>query len=252
MYDQIKTIIIDDEPSNIQLLKSLLNENFPFIHVIGTAANVADGIALTDRLQPDLLFLDVNLPDGDGMDLIRSVKFRSFEVIFVTAHNGQALRAFAFSAFDCLLKPIDYDELHKALLRYRNVKFRNTTSLRLEVLDDNLHKNCTKLIVPGSNMLEVVPIDTICYLQAIDTSTHFRLSGSKNVVAVKPLHFYTSLLDAASFAKAHSNCLINLKYVKRFGRINRNVILLKNGEEIEVAAHFKNSFRQALKDFSTS
>lgn len=252
MYDQIKTIIIDDEPSNVQLLKSLLDKNFPNVHVIGTAANVADGIALTDRLQPDLLFLDISLPDGDGFDLLRGVKFRSFEVIFVTGHNSQALRAFEFSAFDYLLKPIDCDELHTALLRYRNLKLRNTTSLRLEVLDENLRNQCKKLIIPCSNMLDVVPIDVISYLEAIETSTNFHLSNQKNVVAVKPLNYYSKLLDEKSFAKAHSNCLVNLQYVKRLGRIKRDTVLLKTGEEIEVAVHYRNAFRQALKNFSAS
>lgn len=252
MESKTKTIIIDDERTNILTLKNLLLKYFPSIDIIATARDVAEGVAAVDQHHPDLIFLDISMPDGDGFDLLAKVSYRSFEVIFTTAHDQYALKAFDYSAVHYLLKPIDYTELRKAINRYNEVKLKGNISARLSVLKENLRHEYKKIIVPSNEGLNILLIDDIVRLEASDTYTEFYLSDGRKLLASKSLNNFEKLLTDQQFSRIHSKHLVNLKYVQRYVKGKGGSVVLDTGEELDVSVRKKNDFIAALKDYAKS
>jgi two-component system LytT family response regulator len=252
MEQKTKTIIIDDERTNILSLKGLLDKYFPSIDIIDTAKNVAEGVASIDHHHPDLIFLDISMPDGDGFDLLSKVEFRSFETIFTTAHDKYAVKAFDYSAVHYLLKPIDYNELRKAITMYKEVKLKGSISARLSVLKDNLQHKQEKIIVPSNDGLNIILIENIVRLEASDTYTEFYLSDGRKLLASKSLNNFEKILSDQAFSRIHSKHLVNLKYVQRYIKGKGGSVLLDNGDEVDVSVRKKNDFILALKGYARS
>jgi two-component system, LytTR family, response regulator len=252
MEELTRTVIIDDERTNLLTLRNLLEKNFPKIKIIATAANVAEGVAVINEVEPDLVFLDISMPDGDGFDLLSKVTFRTFEVIFTTAHDQYALRAFDYSAIHYLLKPIEYNELKAAITRYDDLKVKDSISARLSVLKDNLQNRQHKLIVPSLEGFNIVLIDDIIRLEASDSYTIFFLTSNRKLLASKSLNNFEKLLTDQTFIRLHSKHLVNLKYVQRYIKGKGGSVVLENGDEIDVSVRKKNDFILALKDFAKS
>lgn len=252
MEQKTRTIIIDDERTNILTLKGLLNKYFPSIEIIDTAKNVAEGVASIDHHHPDLIFLDISMPDGDGFDLLSKVEFRLFEVIFTTAHDQYALKAFDYSAIHYLLKPIDYTELRKAINLYNEVKMKGNISARLSVLKDNMQHKYEKIIVPSNDGLNILLIENIVRLEASDTYTEFYLSDGRKLLASKSLNNFEKILSDQAFSRIHSKHLVNLQYVQRYIKGKGGSVLLDNGDEVDVSVRKKNDFITALKGYARS
>lgn len=252
MEEKIKTIIIDDERTNILTLKNLLIKYFPSIDIVTTAKNVAEGVSEIDLHKPDLIFLDISMPDGDGFDLLSRVAFRSFEVIFTTAYDQYALKAFDYSAIHYLLKPIEYDELRKAINRYNEVNMRGNISARLSVLKDNMSYKYKKIIVPSNEGLNIILIDDIIRLEASDTYTEFYLTGGRKLLASKTMNNFEKILVDHEFSRIHAKHLINLKFVQRYVKGKGGSVVLDGGDELDVSVRKKNDFILALKDYAKS
>lgn len=252
MEEKIRTIIIDDERTNILTLKNLLVKYFPSVDIIATAKNVAEGVSVIDQHKPDLIFLDISMPDGDGFDLLSKVAFRSFEVIFSTAYDQYALKAFDYSAIHYLLKPIEYSELRKAINRYNEVKVRGNISARLSVLKDNRAYTYKKIIVPSNEGLNIVLIDDIIRLEASDTYTEFYLTDGRKLLASKTMNNFEKLLVDHQFSRIHAKHLVNLKFVQRYVKGKGGSVILDGGEELDVSVRKKNDFITELKDYAKS
>nr|NQU94012.1 response regulator transcription factor [Bacteroidota bacterium] len=252
MEEQIRTVIIDDEKSNILTLKNLLDKYFPSIKIIGTGSNVAEGVKVIDESEPDLIFLDISMPDGDGFDVLTNVTYRVFEVIFTTAHDQYALKAFDYSAIHYLLKPIEYTELRQAINRYNTVKKQGTLSARLSVLKDNLQHKFHKIIVPSTEGLNIVLLDDIIRMEASDVYTVFYLTNKRKLLASKPLNTFEKMLTDQPFSRIHAKHLVNLKYVQRYVKGKGGYVVLEDGEEIDVSVRKKIDFLNALKEYARS
>jgi len=252
MDEKTRTVIVDDEKTNILTLKNLLDKHFPDIAIIGIAKNVAEGVDIINDTQPDLVFLDISMPDGDGFDLLAKVEYRSFEVIFTTAHDQYALKAFDFSAIHYLLKPIEFNELSIAINRYNQVKAKGTLSARLSVLRDNLQNNAQKIIVPSVDGLNIVLLDDVIRLEASDVYTIFYLTNKRKLMASKPLNSFEKILGDKPFSRIHAKHLVNLKYVQRYVKGKGGSIVLEDGEEIDVSVRKKNDFLLQLKEYARS
>jgi two-component system, LytTR family, response regulator len=252
MEAKTRTIIIDDEKTNILSLKNLLEKYFPGIELVTTASNVAEGVAAIDEHKPDLIFLDISMPDGDGFDLLTRVEYRTFEVIFTTAYDQYALKAFDFSAVHYLLKPIDYTELRKAINRYNEVKMKENLSARISVLKDNLEHQYKKIIVPSNEGLNILLIDDIIRLEASDNYTYFFLTNGRKLLVSKPLNNFEKLLTDQDFSRIHSKHLVNLKYVLRYIKGKGGSVVLENGDEVDVSVRKKTDFIEALKGYAKS
>jgi two-component system LytT family response regulator len=252
MDEKTRTVIVDDEKTNILALKNLLDKYFPEISIIGIANNVSEGVDIINETKPDLLFLDISMPDGDGFDLLAKVSFRSFEVIFTTAHDQYALKAFDYSAIHYLLKPIEFSELSTAINRYNQVKSKGTLSARLSVLKDNLNNRVQKIIVPSVEGLNIILVDDIIRLEANDVYTIFYLTNKRTLVASKPLNSFEKILADKSFSRIHAKHLVNLNFIQRYVKGKGGSIVLEDGEEIDVSVRKKNDFLLQLKEYARS
>ena len=249
MDNVIKTVLVDDDKSAIITLQTLLTGNFPNIEIAGTANNVSEATFLIDAVKPELVLLDINMPDGEGFDVIERVAFKDFRVIFVTAYDKYAVRAFEFSALHYLVKPVSLEMLEIAIERYKDVKADDIDN-RLKVLRDSLKSKNEKIIIPSTDGLNIVKLGDIIRLEASDVYTLFYMTNGQRFVASKPLNNYEKILEDLPFSRVHSKHLINLMFVKRYVKGKGGSIILEDNTEVEVSVRKKADFLEKLKNFA--
>lgn len=249
MDSTIVTLLVDDDKTSIVALQSLLKGNFPNIEIAGIANNVSEAVFLVDAVKPDLVFLDINMPDGEGFDVFERVSFKDFRVIFITAFDKYAVRAFEFSALHYLVKPVTMEMLTIAIDRYKDVKADEIDN-RLRILRDSLRSKNEKIIIPSTDGLNVVKLNDIVRLEASDVYTLFYMINGQRFVASKPLNNYEKILEDLPFSRVHSKHLINLMFVKRYVKGKGGSIILEDNTEVEVSVRKKADFLEKLKNYA--
>lgn len=213
----IKAIIVDDENINISNLRALLNRHCPNVEVIAVAGNAVDARQTIMQVNPDLVFLDIEMPGEDGFALLRSLPQRDFEVIFVTAFDSYGITAIRFSALDYLLKPINKTELLAAVERAeqtvtakkRNVRFENLLN-RLGNLAPDTDE---KIALPTQKEVHLVRVKDILYCESSNNYTTFFLTDGTSHLISRPLFEYDALLTPYSFIRCHQSFLVNKRHV---------------------------------------
>jgi len=249
MEDIIKTILVDDDKTSLVTLKALLEGQFPKIHVIGTGESVEQCVKLIDGLKPDLVFLDINLPDGQGFDVFEKVTFKNFQVIFITAYDKYALTAFEFSALHYLVKPVTYEGLKTAIDRYKDVSDEDLDN-KLRIFRDSLQSKNEKIIIPSTDGLTIVKLGDILRLEADDVYTLFFMIDGHRYIASKPLNNYERILEDLPFFRIHNKHLINLMYVKRYVKGKGGSVIMEDNKEVEVSVRRKAEFLEKLKNYA--
>jgi len=248
----IKALIIDDEQHCIdRLVKLLIPSHEEIVHVIGSAASVEDGIKKIALLNPDLVFLDVQLEDKTGFDLLKSIPEIKFEIIFTTAYEKFAIQAIKFSALDYLLKPIDADELNLALLKLLNENSRRSTTKKIDILLQNIqvnNPNPQKIIVPTINGFEFIDIENIIRCQSEINYTTIFLRDKQKLVVAKTLKEFEELLTDHQFFRVHNSHLINMLFIKSYHKGKGGSVKLTDGTEIEVSSRRKEEFLKKIKN----
>lgn len=240
----MKACIVDDEKKGRDSLQHLLEENCKDVQVVGNAESVDSAYQLINKLQPDLVFLDVEMPQGSGFELLKRFEKVNFKTIFVTAHNHYAIKAIKFAAIDYLLKPVDVDELVAAV---ENAK-RSSGQLHLQYtgLFENLESNRTgKLAVPVKDGVAFVHPKDIIRLQADGSYTHIFTAGTK-YTASRNIKEYEDILHELRFFRAHNSHLINLEHVRHFSRVDGYFAIMSDGSSVEVARRKKDLFLQLM------
>jgi two-component system LytT family response regulator len=248
----IKAIIVDDEMKSQSSLFKLLERFCPDVEVIGFACNVQTAVELINQEKPELVFLDISMPDGDGFEVLEQVNSRSFEVVFTTAYNEYALKAIQFSALHYLLKPINYTELKEAVERFKNSKKDVSLDEKFKVLYDSLKNEHKKIILPTSNGLRMVELSDIVRCEANGSYTDFFLGDKEDLMVSKPLSNFMDILPEHLFCRVHSKHLVNLNYVDQYIKGRGGRIVLKDGKEIEVSEGKKKEFIDRLKQLAHS
>jgi len=248
----IKAIIVDDEMKSQSSLFKLLERFCPEVEVIGFACNVQTAVEIIDQENPDLVFLDISMPDGDGFEVLDRVHSRKFEVIFTTAYNEYALKAIQFSALHYLLKPINYSELKDAVTRFQNSKKDISLDEKFKVLYDSLKNEHKKIILPAANGLRMVELNDIVRCEANGSYTDFFLEKKEDLMVSKPLSNFMEILPEHLFCRVHSKHLVNLNYVEQYIKGRGGRIILKDGKEIEVSEGKKKEFLERLKQLAHS
>ncbi len=246
--EHIRIVIIDDEISSVESLKLLIGKYCPTFHVVGTAHNIEDGAHEIIKHQPDLIFLDVEMPGGNGFDLLKMMKTRNFDVVFITAHNKYALNAIKHSALDFLLKPFDVKEFLETVERiYANG--RNKT-VNYEVLLENLkHNTPKKLVISSSKGYEYVPVDTIVRIESERSYARIFLSNGRVIMVSKCLNDYQNMLDSGTFFRVHNSHLINLDHVVMFVKTDGGHIEMTDKSKIPISRSKKDIFVQIMQQF---
>jgi Response regulator of the LytR/AlgR family len=250
----IKAIIIDDEPSAINVLTLLLrNKCKNDVEVIATSNSPFEGKYLIEQFNPDLVFLDIEMPGITGIDLLRSFKDPKFRVVFVTAYDAYAIEAFKLSAIDYLLKPIDADDIVRVVEKIKNDinKDQNHIASKLQSLEKlfDQHSNGNKKIGIGMiDKIVFVNSDEIIYCEAQGSYTNVYLQDGKKIMASKSLGEFESQLGSRKFFRIHHSSIINLNHIKEFQRFDGGYVVMDNNAKLEVSQRKRKDFLEAIND----
>jgi two-component system LytT family response regulator len=242
-----KVFVVDDEYQSRNLLCRFLSEHFPAISITGQAATVKEGIDGIRLFKPDLIFLDIAMNGESGFDLLQQLDKRDFQIIFVTAHDDYALKAFRFNAVDYLLKPIVLAEMKEAIAKAIKLLPEHTYT-STEQLDNlvkhirNPKKTHDKIAVPTQDGFVLVPLQEIIFCKANGNYTEFHLLNKKKLLSSYTLKQYHELLIEYNFFRAHRSYLINLSYVSMYKRGDGGILVMQDGSEIELSRQNKDSF----------
>jgi two-component system, LytTR family, response regulator len=246
----IRAIIVEDESGSRETLVNYLGRYCTDVRVVAEAANVAEALNAIRLHQPDLLFLDVEMPFGNAFDLLAQVEKPGFETIFVTAFSNYAIQALNFSASYYLLKPVDIDELIKAVDRVRRIILDRKEDLHTRVLLENIHienKQLRKIVLPLAEGFEVVRVNELVRLEADDNFTRFWLTGGRKLLICRTLKFYESLLADFDFVRIHKSHMVNLQYIRQYLRGKGGQVVMEDGAVVEVSANRKQELLERFK-----
>jgi two-component system LytT family response regulator len=244
-----KILIIDDENRTRDLIAKMI-DSFGFdVVTIPEGENVQSAVKAIKKHQPDIVFLDIQMPDGTGFDVIRSIENKDFEVIFITAHEEFAIKAIKFSALDYLLKPVDTAELKAALEKaLESVENRKENS-QFDALQKNINPNeKRRLVLKTQESVHVVDLDDIIRCEADRNYTSFFLNGGKKILVSKTLKEYETLLSAHNFLRVQQSHLVNIDYVDRYDKKNGGAVVMKDGSEVPLSPAKREIFFQCLEN----
>lgn len=242
----IRAVLIDDEPDAIQALRTLLEKYCEGVEVVGTAPSALKGLQVIQSVQPDLVFLDIEMPHGGGFDLLEGLGEHSMQVIFVTAYNRYAVKAIRASAMDYLLKPVDLDELMEAVNRARKLVHKIADP---GVLATNLKAGkIEKLTIPTRDGYRYLAKDQIVRLEAEGSYTRIIVLNSAPLVVSRGLKEYATLLEADGFVRVHNSHLVNIHQVEAFSRSDGGFLLMADGSKVNIARSKKELVLEMLNN----
>lgn len=247
----IKTIIIDDEVKARETILNMLAAYCPDVEVIATAGSVSEGEEILSLHHPDLVLLDIKMADGTGFDLLKRLDKINFFVIFVTAFEEFAIRAFKFSALDYILKPLDPDELSNAVIKAKEKIEKESMSVKLDALFQNLgalSKDTKKIVLKTTANVHIVNLKDIIRCESEKNYTHFFTSEGEEITVSKTLKEFNELLIDYSFYRVHQSHLINLAHMKRYEKQDGGFIVMDDNSRVPVSFRKKEDLMKLFKN----
>jgi two-component system LytT family response regulator len=244
-----KVLIIDDEKRTRDLIAKMI-ETFGFdLTVISEGETMDTAIQAIQNHQPDILFIDIQMPDGTGFDVLKQVENKSFEVIFITAHEEFAIQAIKFSALDYLLKPVDPLELKEAV--EKAIKAVNIKKIdnQLDALQNNILPHQKKrLVLKTHESVFIVELHDIIRCEADKNYTSFFIIGGKKIIVSKTLKDYETLLVGHNFMRVQQSHLINIDCIDRYDKANGGFVIMKDGSEVPLSSAKREAFFNILEN----
>lgn len=240
----MRTLIVDDDPRGRQALKNFISKFAPELELIDEADCVQAGIELIEKEKPELVFLDIQMPDGTGFDLLAQVMFNDFKLIFCTSFDQFAVKAFRFSAIDYILKPIDPDVFRAAVNKVLNSN-QQSEKEKLDVLHQNSHE-VSRIALNAADGISIVKIEDIIRCESSVNYTKFFINNDANIMVTKTLKEYDELLTPLGFVRVHKSHLINVSFIKKYLKGEGGWVELSDGSKIEVSRRKKEVLLQTL------
>jgi two-component system, LytTR family, response regulator len=243
----MRAIIIEDEEASRETLLNYLTKYCPKVEVVAQAENINIGKQKIIELQPDLVFLDVEMPYGNGFDLLEQLEDINFELIFVTAFSNYAMKALNMSASYYLLKPIDIEELIAAVDKVSSSLDSKEHLRSGQILKSNLHveeHRLKRIVLPEMEGFEIAQLKDIVYCKANDNLTDFVFTDGRRKTICKTLKHFDEVLGESGFFRIHKSYLLNMEHVKGYKRGKGGYAELSNGDELEIAVRRKQDFLQ--------
>lgn len=247
----LRTLIIDDEPPVRDTLLKLLQKTCPQVKVVGEASSVASGIRAIREKSPDLVLLDIKMEDGTGFDLLNYFKNINFKIIFITAFQEYAIRAFGFSTIDYILKPVNPEKLAEAVKRAEQLH-QHEFNTQLGALRENIenpNKKNKKIILKNLGSIFLFNVDEIVHCQSDGSYTVFETTDNQKIVVSKILKDYDNLLSGSGFLRVHRSHLINLKHIKRFDKQDGGNVIMSNGSQIPASTSGRARLLELFEEF---
>jgi two-component system LytT family response regulator len=247
----LQAIIVDDEKRCVEMLCLDLEKHCPEVEVIGSFTSPKEALLQIKKLKPNLLFLDVEMPWMNGFELLELLGEPFFEVIFTTAYDRFAVKAFQFSAVDYLLKPVDPEELKKAVQKTLKKKESPLTSFHLETLMKNLKESpesISRIVLPTSDGYEFVHVGDILYCNADSNYTKLFFTNRKPLLISRSLKEMEQVLEGKAFFRIHQSHLVNLSHIANYTRGDGGYVTMSDGSSLNVARAKKEVFLNIIKD----
>ncbi|QEC76078.1 LytR/AlgR family response regulator transcription factor [Mucilaginibacter ginsenosidivorax] len=245
----IKSIIVDDEPNNVENLQQIIHTWCPQIDVVATASNAGDAITAIKANQPHLLFLDIQMPGQSGFDVLRAFDKIDFEVIFITAYDKYGIQAIKFSALDYLLKPIDIAEfklaIEKATRKINSRQQNHSIENLLEYIKTG-QKETPKITLPTLTEIRYVKITDIMRCEASNNYTTFYLQSDEQVLVCKTLKEFADILKPHHFVRTHQSHLVNVQFVKSYLKEDGGTLMLNDQTKIPISRQNRELVKDAL------
>lgn len=245
----ITAVIIDDESKARESLKNTIMTYCPEVNILAMGNNVDDAVKLINEYSPDIVFLDIEMPNGNGFTLFEKIKNPQFNTIFTTAYEEFAIKAFRIAALDYLTKPIDFRQLQEAVARYKNKQKIELKEQRLELLIENITNRpneFNKIALPDNEGYTMVKVSDIIYCQADSSYTIVHLLNGKKIITSKLLKLIEELLPSDTFYRIHKSYIVNLNLIKKYIKIDGNQVVLENDVRLDVSDRNKKDFLDKL------
>ena len=247
---KLTSIVVDDIPEALNMLVNDIEKQHPEIEIIGTAASVVEASKLLRKQQPDILFLDIMLGDGTGFDILEITPNLRSKIIFVTASDEFAIKAFKFAAIDYILKPYSKEDLTISIQKAKAQITPNKE--QLAVLQSSLkesNNDIQKISLHTSEKIIVIELMDIIYCKSDNNYTTFFLENKTKILVSKTLKYYSDMLKEFNFLRVHQSYLINIKYIKEFIKSDGGYLILKDNSNIPVSVRKRNEVVEVLNNF---
>lgn len=240
----MRTVIIDDEPKSRQTLSNFILKYAPDLQIVGEADCVKNGVLLIETEQPELVFLDIQMPDGTGFDLLGQIMYNDFKLIFCTSFDQYAVKAFRFSAIDYLLKPLDPD-IFTAAIKKISAEDNSHTKRKIDVL--NLNKSeFSRIALHSADGISLVNISDIIRCESSGNYTRFIIKDQSNLFVTKTLKEFDDILSSQNFIRIHKSFLVNLIHIKKYIKGEGGWVIMSDDSKIEVSRRKKDLLLQVL------
>jgi two-component system LytT family response regulator len=249
----IRAVIVDDEPFCCEALTALLNRHCPEISVCADCHSGAAAISVIKEHQPQLVFLDIEMPDMDGFDLLERLPEINFEIIFTTSYDQYAIKAIRFSAMDYLLKPVDRVELQAAVQKVIK-RLHNPVQQQLEILLQKIRKsnhNVQRIALPTLEGLQLVPLDSIISCESDSNYTIFFLKNKQKIIVCRTLKETEEMLEDYSFVRVHNCYLVNINEINKYVKGEGGYLVMSDGSSVDVSRGKKEMLLQKLLPHKT-
>lgn len=233
----IKAIIIDDEAHARQTIKTILRYGNNSINIVGEAENIKEAVDLIIKESPQLIFLDINLPDGDGFDILNQIQHKNHKVIFITAYHEFAIQAIKFSAFDYILKPVNPKELINTVEKAIHEEVSENYNTKLDAFISNITtpNAPNKVVLKTSDKIHVVEINQIIRCESDNAYTTFYLQNEKSIMVSKSIKHYDEMFKDQQFIRVHQSHLINPNFINYFNKQDGGFLVMSDGSNVPVS-----------------
>lgn len=240
--EKLRAVIVEDEEASRETLCNYISKYCPDVEVVGMGESVKSGIEVIKANDPDIVFLDVEMPYGNAFDLLEQIGEPTFETIFVTAYSNYAVKAINFSAAYYILKPIDIDELITAVEKVKEERKDNVIPIHTRTLIENIqnaNKQLQKIVLPVLDGFEVISVKDIVRCRANDNFTDFHLVNGTKKVICRTLKFYEEILTDFDFLRVHKSHLVNLQYIKAYKKGKGGQLTMIDDSVVDVSVNKK-------------
>lgn len=250
----ISALLVDDDENLRNGMKGLLAMYAPEIKIVGEADNIVTGIESITKLKPQVVFLDIQLNDGTGFDILEQLAAKNGKttshIVFITAHEQYAIKAFRFSALDFLLKPVDPDELKKVIEKINAVVGKNDDYAHIDLLLENIRKrvdNFKRIALSNSDGIHLFEISDIIRCESEDNYTKFYIKNSKPILISKTLKEYEDLLTEHGFERIHQSHLINIAYLKSYIKKDGGYVVMADDSNLPISQRKRDRLQELLR-----
>ncbi len=246
---KLKAILVDDESENLDVLEYDLNEYCPSVSVVSKCNSAKEGLISIKKENPDIIFLDINMPGISGLEMVEMLPEGDYDVIFTTAYEHYAVKAFKTCAVDYLLKPIQKSDLVNAVqasVNRKNHSINKRLSFLTTQMEDVKNKKLTRVMLPTIDGLTFIDIDDMLYVESDQNYTNIYLEDERKIFVMKSLKFMEEILFETGFSRIHKSYLVNFKKIFKYIKSDGGSVIMKDGKQINVSRTRKQHFAELL------